>query len=99
MNATELETLIQTNTKQVVFFKTKGCGVCTAQLPGVTSLCDQYGYPIEVIDLSENLALAASQMVLNVPVTKVFINGKEVFKEGAYLRFEKLEQLLAGYNA
>lgn len=99
MNATDLDTLIQSNTKQVVFFKTKGCGVCTAQLPRVSSLCEQYGYALEVVDLSENLTLAASQMVLNVPVTKVFFSGKEIFKEGAYLRFEKLEQVLAGYNA
>ncbi len=99
MNATELEQIIYSHTKQVLFFKAKGCGVCTAQLSRVIELCKKYAYPLEVIDLSDNLALAASQMVLNVPVTKVFVDHKEVFKEGAFLRFEKLEQVLAAYNA
>jgi len=49
---------------------------------------------IMVIDLTENLHLASSQMVLNVPVTKVFLHGREVWKEGAYQDLIKLNKFL-----
>ncbi|MEZ4685307.1 MAG: thioredoxin family protein [Bacteroidia bacterium] len=78
----------------ILFFKTKDCGVCHTQLPHIQSLAEEIGIDVKVIDLSENMHLAASQMVLSAPVTKVFYQGKEVFKEGAYLNFEKLRSRL-----
>ena len=78
----------------MLFFKTKNCGVCAVQLPHIQSLAEELGVDLKVIDLSENMHLAASQMVLGAPVTKVFYQGREVFKEGAYLNFEKLRSRL-----
>jgi thiol-disulfide isomerase/thioredoxin len=82
----------------ILFFKTKGCGVCQMQLPRIQAIAEEQEISLKVIDLSQNRHLAGPQMVLSAPVTKVFYQGKEIFKEGAYLDFIQLQQLLTHYK-
>lgn len=82
----------------ILFFKSPDCGVCKMQLPRILSIAEKHGIPLQVIDLSENRHLAGAQMVLSVPVTKVFYQGREVYKEGAYLDWGRLEGVVVGYG-
>ena len=90
----ELTDWIQQYPIVILFFKSKGCSVCTQQLPRIEKIAQDKGIPFKAIDLSENLSLSSSQMVLNVPVTKIFLEGKEIFKEGAFIDFNKIETIL-----
>ncbi len=90
----ELNDWINKRPISILFFKSKDCGICKVQLPRVQAIAEEHGFPLKVIDLSENLHLSAPQMVLNVPVTKVFFKGKEVFKEGAYLDLKRFNTFL-----
>ncbi|MCB0629304.1 MAG: thioredoxin family protein [Saprospiraceae bacterium] len=83
----------------ILFFKTPGCGVCQMQLPRIKAIAEEQAVSLKVIDLSENLHLSGPQMVLSAPVTKVFFEGKEIFKEGSYINFDQLKQLLTQYKA
>lgn len=85
---------IHSNKLCVAYFKTQNCGVCQVMLPKIEQIVFELEIPLKVIELSNNLHLASSQMVLNVPVTKVFENGREVLKEGAYLDLNKLRTFL-----
>ncbi len=78
----------------MVYFKTQNCGVCEVMLPKVKDLASGFYIPFLSIDLTENLHLASSQMVLNVPVTKVFVHNREVWKEGAYQDLLKLKKFI-----
>jgi thiol-disulfide isomerase/thioredoxin len=91
----ELSEWIQRQDIALLFFKTKGCGVCQAQLPQLQALAEKQQLALRVIDLSENRHLVAEQMVLSAPVTKLFFEGKELFKEGAYLNFNRLNRLIS----
>lgn len=94
----DLNDWIGSNTIAVLFFKSKACGVCHVQFPHVQSAAREAGVAFKAIDLSENLHLASAHMVLSTPLTKVFFEGKEVFKEGAYLDLNKLGRLLEQLN-
>jgi len=90
----KLSDWIQSNSIAVVYFKSQTCGVCHVLLSKIEVLTNKLNIPLQVVDLTTNLHLAASQMVLNVPVTKVFHHQKEIWKEGAYQNLERLENLL-----
>jgi thiol-disulfide isomerase/thioredoxin len=79
----------------MLFFMTHGCGVCHTQVQRVEALSDKLSIPLRVVEMSDNQHLVASQMVLNVPVTKVFKDGNEVFKQGAYMDLQRLEDFLS----
>ncbi|MCG8700013.1 MAG: thioredoxin family protein [Bacteroidales bacterium] len=78
----------------IIFFKTIDCGVCQSQLSKIESIANEQEVAYKVVDLSENPHLTASQMVLQVPITKIFYQGKEVYKEGAFLDFSGLRELI-----
>lgn len=98
MTQNELNTFIQQNPIAVLYFKTNNCGVCEVILPRVEAITQPLNIPVLVVNVADNLELAAQNMVMNVPLTKVFVDGREVFKEGAYIRLNQLEDLLAQYN-
>lgn len=82
----------------ILFFKSLNCGICQLQLPRIKAIAEKQSIPLQVIDLAENRHLAGTQMVLSVPVTKVFYQGKEVYKEGAYLDLAGLEEIIERYQ-
>lgn len=86
---------ISSQTIGILFFKSKDCGICQVQLPRIQAIAEAQEVALKVIDLSENLHLSGPQMVLNIPVTKVFFAGREVFKEGAYLDLKRLNIFLS----
>ena len=83
----------------VLFFKSTDCGVCQAQLPRVQAIAKNMEVAFKSINLTENPHLSGEQMVLSVPVTKVFYQGKELFKEGGYMDFERFSRLLTNLKA
>lgn len=90
----ELKDWLQSYKLAILYFKSDACGVCHVHLPKLQSLAQEMSIGFQVIDLQENPHLSGTQMVFNVPVTKVFYEGKEIFKEGAFLDFEKLKGML-----
>lgn len=91
---TELTALKEKHTIIGVYFKSENCGVCSALLPRIQELFDRKAIHLEVVDLPASPELMGTEMVMNVPVLKIFHNKKEVFKEGAYMNLKKVSQLL-----
>ena len=90
----EIQTWIENHELAILFFKTNGCGVCQVQLDKLQSIVENHELDLKVINISKNPHLASSQMVLSAPVTKVFYQGREMLKEGAYVDFNRLQRLL-----
>lgn len=78
----------------LIYFKGAQCSVCRQLGPEIAAFAKRHKIPLLEVDMPSNTALAASEMVLSVPVIKLYFDGREVFKEGAYFRFSQLEQLL-----
>lgn len=89
-----LNSFVNSNSLAILLFKSHGCGVCHAQMDRVEALANRMDVPLMAVEMSENRHLASSQMVLGVPFTKVFKDGKEVLKQGAYLDYGRLEEVL-----
>lgn len=81
-----------------VYFKTDECRVCSALLPRLKETFTNHKIHLEVVNLKESPELVGTEMVMNVPVLKVFENQREVFKEGAYMNIKKVGDLLFQYN-
>ncbi|MBN1952015.1 MAG: thioredoxin family protein [Bacteroidales bacterium] len=90
----ELNNWIGGHEVAILYFKLESCGVCHVHLPKLQSLAEEMKVGLKVIDLQENPHLSGAQMVFTVPVTKVFYQGREQYKEGAYLDFTKLKNIL-----
>jgi len=90
----DIKQWVNENEILIIFFKTDGCGVCQAQLPVIEQIGDDLEVPLRVVNLSVNRHIAASQMVLSSPITKVFDRGREFYKQGAFIDFNKLRKML-----
>lgn len=82
----------------LVYFKGDDCTVCHHLGPKVHQLATSLQIPILEIDMPSNLHLAATEMVLSVPVVKLYVEGREVWKEGAYLQPNALVQQVERYR-
>ncbi len=78
----------------LVYFKGAQCSICRQIGPEIAAFAKRHEVPLLEVDMPSNTQLAASEMVLSVPVIKLYFEGREVFKEGAYFRFSELGQLL-----
>ncbi len=78
----------------MLYFKGDQCTVCRQLEPEIKAFADKNELPLMLIDMPSNTELAASEMVLSVPVVKVYFDGREIFKEGAYLRLAELQRLI-----
>ena len=83
----------------LLYFKGDDCTVCHFLGPKVQQLAQALEVPLMEIDMPSNLHLAASEMVLSVPVVKLYVEGREVWKEGAYLQPANLQQQVERYRA
>ncbi|MGA1665496.1 MAG: thioredoxin family protein, partial [Bacteroidia bacterium] len=76
----------------ILYFKGDDCTVCHFLGPKVKQLEEELQVPLLEVDMPGNLHLAATEMVLSVPVVKLYVEGREVWKEGAYLQPAALQQ-------
>lgn len=90
----ELSSWIAGRQLAIILFKARGCGVCAVHQHRLMLLSQNHQVGLKVVEMTKNPQIASSQMVLSAPVTKLFHNGKEIFKEGAYADYEELENLI-----
>ncbi len=82
-----------------IYFKGDQCSICRQLGPEIAAFAKKHKIPLLEVDMPSNTELAASEMVLSVPVIKLYFEGKEFFKEGAYFRFSEVEKLLEKIKA
>ena len=83
----------------MVYFSGARCGACTAIKDKLEQLLGGYRQiACAEIDGEINKALAVQYGVYAVPLLIIFIEGKEVWREGRYLNFSQLQDRLARYQ-
>jgi len=98
MNLDNLNKKIKEEDIFVLYIKSKTCSVCTELLPKVEEVAQAMN--VEFLDLyiEENREVGSQYMVFSAPTIIVFAMGKEVYREGRFLRPSDLEKTISKYK-
>ena len=99
LTPSDIQTFVQQQPITLLYFKGDNCTVCQALGPKLRALSEALAVPMLTINMPDNLHLAATEMVLSVPVVKLYVEGREVAKEGAYLQVPQLEARIQQWQA
>lgn len=99
LTASDIQSFVQQHPIALLYFKGDNCTVCHALGPKLSALREELDVPMLSIDMPSHLHLAATEMVLSVPVVKLYVEGREVAKEGAYLQVPQLETVIRQWKA
>lgn len=95
----DLHYFTQKHRLALLYFQGEDCTVCRALAPKIAAIAAEEAVPLLTIDMPTNPHLAATEMVLSVPVVKLFVAGREVWKAGAYLQPAQLQKRILDYKA
>lgn len=83
---------IQTHDLAVVHVMRDNCSVCHAVLPQIEDILKDYPHaPLGVINQSEVEEIAGSLSIFTVPVDLIFMNGKEMHRQGRFIDMQNFE--------
>ncbi|MBF7016218.1 thioredoxin family protein [Staphylococcus durrellii] len=86
---------IQENRLAVLHVMRDNCSVCHAVLPQVEDLVKEYaGVAFGVINQSEVEDIAGELSIFTVPVEIIYLDGKEMHRQGRFIDMQQLEKQL-----
>ncbi|WP_055109241.1 thioredoxin family protein [Paenibacillus ihumii] len=95
----EIRQEIQHHDLVLLLIKTSGCGVCESiQAKAAVLLQSHKAIQGIYVFMEDAPDMAAEYLVLTAPTLLLFFQGKEVYRESRFVRFEELEQVLARYE-
>ncbi|MBF7024948.1 thioredoxin family protein [Staphylococcus kloosii] len=92
----EFHNFIETQRLAVLHVMRDNCSVCHAVLPQVEDLVKEYdGVAFGVINQSEVEAIAGELSIFTVPVDIIYMDGKEMHRQGRFIDMQQLERQLS----
>ncbi|GAA6822806.1 thioredoxin family protein [Helicobacter pylori] len=87
---------IETHCLTVLHVMRDNCSVCHAVLPQVEDLVKEYDdVAFGVINQSEVEAIAGELSIFTVPVDIIYMDGKEMHRQGRFIDMQQLERQLS----
>lgn len=87
---------IETHRLTVLHVMRDNCSVCHAVLPQVEDLVKEYDdVAFGVINQSEVEAIAGELSIFTVPVDIIYMDGKEMHRQGRFIDMQQLERQLS----
>ena len=85
----------------VIHVMRDNCSVCHAVLPQIEGVVSEYpNVAFGIINQSEVEAIAGELTIFTVPVDLIFLNGKEMHRQGRFIDMQQFEkQLSLMYNS
>ncbi|MDP4146732.1 MAG: thioredoxin family protein [Bacillota bacterium] len=81
-----IEELIKNNQMVLIYFGSNSCNVCSAVKPKVEEILKDYPKIISAqIDVEKSLEISAFYNIFTIPVVLVYIEGKEIVREGRHI--------------
>lgn len=92
----EYNKMINSGTKVLIDYYAPWCAPCIKMKPMLEELEKEYDGKVKIIrlDISENKQLAKKLNIVEIPVIKVFENGKETWNHNGYIDKEALKKQL-----
>jgi thiol-disulfide isomerase/thioredoxin len=81
------------------YYYTPTCGICKVLEPRVQLIVEKLDIPSFEVNLVEMPSLGAQQLIMGVPTFVVYVDGKEQWREGAYVQFPEFEKRLSELKA
>jgi thiol-disulfide isomerase/thioredoxin len=92
----EFHNFIETHRLAFLHVMRDNCSVCHAVLPQVEDLVKEYdGVAFGVINQSEVEAIAGELSIFTVPVDIIYMDGKEMHRQGRFIDMQQLERQLS----
>ena len=86
---------IQSNELAVIHVKRDHCSVCHAVLPQLQDLLQEYPFAkLGVVNQSQVEEIAGELSIFTVPVDLIFLNGKEMHRQGRFIDMQSFEHQL-----
>lgn len=86
---------VHTHKLAVIHVMRDNCSVCHAVLPQIRGLVEEYpGVVLGVINQSELEAIAGELNIFTVPVDLIYLEGKEMHRQGRFIDMQLFEKQL-----
>lgn len=90
--------LINRNKIVVLYFEGSTCGACEVIKRKILTILDEYKeVRLKVINGLEEKEISAQYNVFSLPITILFINGKETIRFGRYVDMMEFKNMLNRY--
>ena len=95
----EIKQMIQEYPLVLLLIKTSQCGVCESIQAKAADLLESHSKARGIYVFMEDAPVTAAEyLALSAPTLLLFFQGKEVYRESRFVRFEELEQVLRRYE-
>ncbi|HLR19414.1 MAG TPA: thioredoxin family protein [Staphylococcus sp.] len=86
---------LNNNRLVVIHVMRDNCSVCHAVLPQIEGLLSDYpNVPLGVINQSDLEAIAGELSIFTVPVDLIYLDGKEMHRQGRFIDMQRFEHQL-----
>lgn len=94
----DLEDFIEKDTMALIYFGSKGCGVCTALKPKMEEMLESFPKIAKAqVDVEKSLELSAAYNIFTIPAILMYVEGKEVLREARYISVREIKDKLERY--
>lgn len=95
----EIDSFIKDNVFSLVYATTKACNVCDVVLPKLQDiLLDYPQIKYCKVDTEEIPEVAGAYNVFTIPTIIVYLEGKEILRQGRYINFIELDSVLDRFS-
>lgn len=98
MNLDKLTKIIKDEEIVILYVKSKSCSVCTELLPKVGEVAASEKVKFIDIHIEDNREVGIKYNVFTAPIIIMFAMGKEVYREGRFLRVSELKDKIYKYK-
>ena len=98
MNLETIKKLIIENDIFILYIKSRTCSVCIELLPKVEEVSNAMNVNFADIYIEDNREVGTMYNVFSAPTIIMFVMGKEVYRDGRFLRTAELEDTISKYK-
>ena len=98
MNLEDIKKSIEDNDIFILYVKSKICSVCVELLPKVAEVSKNNNVKFVDIYIEDNREVGTVYNVFSAPTIIMFVMGKEVYRDGRFLRTSELEATISKYK-
>jgi thioredoxin-like negative regulator of GroEL len=94
----DIEQLVEESEMALIYFGTESCGICSIMKPKVKKLLEDYPRIKSVqVDVDKSMEVSAAYNIFTIPVILLFIEGKEVIREGRHISIQDINSRIERY--
>jgi thioredoxin-like negative regulator of GroEL len=98
MNLEKIIKIIKDEEIVIFYIKSRSCSVCIELLPKIGAVAESEKIKFVNIYIEDNREVGTKYNVFTAPTIIMFVMGKEVYREGRFLRISELKDKIYKYK-